>query len=63
MQDSMTEHHRQRDSIDKAVDDLKRFVHDLMVDSPRWTGHFTVHARDGVILDIEETTRYKLNRQ
>jgi len=53
---------RQRDHIDKAVSDLKQFVYDLFIDAPEWTGHFTVHAKEGVVLDIEATRRYKINR-
>ena len=53
---------RQRDNIDTAVSDLKTFVHDLFSAAPGWTGNFTVHVKDGVILDKYATRKYKANR-
>ena len=58
----MNEPPRQHDHIDKAVSDLKQFVYDLFIDAPMWTGNFTVHVKDGVVLDKEVTRRYKANR-
>jgi len=58
----MTETPRKRDNIDKAMSDLKLFVYDLLMDSPNWTGNFTVHVKEGVILDKEVTRRYKAKR-
>lgn len=58
----MNECPRQRDSTDKAVHDIKEFVHGLWLANPDYTGHFTVHAKNGVVLDIEATKRYKLNK-
>ena len=58
----MNEPIRKRDHIDKALSDLKTFVYDLFMDSPTWTGNFTVHVKDGVILDKEATRRYKAQR-
>mgnify|MGYP001140524243 CR=1 FL=1 len=55
----MTEPIRKKDHLDRALNEMKMFIYDLMLDSPQWTGHFTVHVRDGVILDKEVTRRYK----
>ena len=53
---------RQRDTIDKAVSDLKTFVHDLFLAAPDFTGNFTVNVKDGIILELTATRRYKLNQ-
>jgi len=58
----MNECPRQRDGVDRALNDIKLFVYDLLMDSPKWTGNFTVHVKDGVILDKEVTRRYKAKR-
>jgi len=53
---------RDSDQIDKAVSDLKAFVYELFSDAPTWTGNFTVHVKEGVILDKEVTRRYKAQK-
>ena len=53
---------RQRDTIDRAVSDLKTFVHDLFLAAPDFTGNFTVNVKDGIILELTATRRYKLNQ-
>jgi len=53
---------RQRDHIDKSVSDVTTFTHTILVENPGWTGHYMVHVKEGVVLDIEATRRYKINR-